>query len=133
MHRFVYLRTGGRLGGRVLGLRFLLLEHTGRKSGRPFLAPLLYVLDGPRFAVVASNAGAAHNPSWWRNLQARPDAAVRVDRRRLAVRARSATPAEEPALWARLEAAWPSYARYRDRAGRRIPVVVLEPAPRLPG
>jgi F420H(2)-dependent quinone reductase len=126
-HRWLYRCSGGRLGARALGKRFLLLEHVGRKSGRTYEAPLLYVEDGSRFVVVASNAGHHRDPAWLRNLEHRPETWVRVGRRLLLVRARVATPAEEATVWSKLVAAWPSYPTYRERAGRPIPVVLLEP------
>jgi deazaflavin-dependent oxidoreductase (nitroreductase family) len=129
VHRFLYVRSGGRFGGRALWIRFLLLVHAGRKSGRLYSVPLLYVEDGEKLVIVASNAGDAREPEWWRNLQARPEAEARVGRRALAVRARAAVPAERERLWPKLEAAYPYYRLYRQQAHREIPVVVLEPRP----
>jgi deazaflavin-dependent oxidoreductase (nitroreductase family) len=128
LHRFVYRASGGRIGGRAGRLRFLLLEHTGRKSGRRYEAPLLYMPDGERLVVVASNAGDARDPAWWKNLQAQPETYARVGTRRLAVRARGAEGPERAALWGRLLEGWPEYARYERRTTRPLPVVVLEPA-----
>jgi F420H(2)-dependent quinone reductase len=128
VHRFVYRASRGRIGGRAGRLRFLLLEHTGRKSGRRYEAPLLYMPDGERFVVVASNAGDARDPAWWRNLQTQPETRVQVDTRLLAVRARAAKGPERAALWSRLLERWPEYARYAQRTTRPLPVVVLEPA-----
>ena len=52
---WVYRRTGGKIGGKWrIGAGFrkpvptLLLEHIGRKSGKLFVAPLLYMPDGPK-------------------------------------------------------------------------------------
>ena len=128
LHRFVYRASGGRLGGRAGRLHFLLLEHTGRKSGRRYEAPLLYMPDGERFVVVASNAGDARDPAWWKNLQAQPETHAQVGTRRLAVRARGAEGPERAELWGRLLEGWPEYARYERRTARPIPVVVLETA-----
>jgi hypothetical protein len=54
IHVWVYRRPGGKIGGkRRVGAGFrrpvptLLLEHRGRKSGRVFGTPLLYMFDGP--------------------------------------------------------------------------------------
>ena len=105
----------------------LLLETVGRKSGLARTIPLLYVPDGERFIVVASNAGDDRPPAWWLNLRARPEAAVQAGRERHRVRARRAEGEEEAALWKKLEASYPPYAGYRTRTSRDIPVVVLEP------
>ena len=133
VHRFLYRASGGRVGARAGRLTFLLLEHTGRKTGRLFVAPLLYVEDGDRFVVVGSNAGDDRDPAWWQNLKARPEASVQVGTRRLAVRARAAVGEERARIWRRLLEGWPQYARYQERTAREIPIVVLEPRGAAPG
>jgi deazaflavin-dependent oxidoreductase (nitroreductase family) len=125
LHRTLYRLTGGRLGGSLGGMPMLLLSTRGRRSGRERTLPLLYVEDGKDWVVVASNAGDARDPAWWLNLRARPEASIQVGRERFAVRARRAGPEEAARLWPRLEAAYAPYARYRERAGREIPVVIL--------
>jgi deazaflavin-dependent oxidoreductase (nitroreductase family) len=128
IHRFLYRVSGGRVGARLGRLPFLLLEHRGRKSGRRYEAPLLYMADGQRFVVVASNAGDDRDPAWWENLKARPETTVQVGPERLPVRARAAEGPERAELWRRLLEGWPEYARYEQRTERPLPVVVLEPA-----
>jgi deazaflavin-dependent oxidoreductase (nitroreductase family) len=125
VHRFLYRASGGFLGHRAPGYRFLLLANRGRKSGREYLTPLLYVYDGD-FVVVGSNAGDPREPSWWANLREHPDTWVQVGRERLRVRARAATDAEVARLWPRVVAVYGSFERYRERAGRPIPLVLLE-------
>src|SRR5919112_554820 len=39
----------------------LLLDHVGRKSGRRFTTPLLYLEDGDRLVIVASQGGLPKN------------------------------------------------------------------------
>jgi deazaflavin-dependent oxidoreductase (nitroreductase family) len=127
LHRFVYQRSGGWIGGRLPGQRFLLLTTTGCRTGRARVMPLLYVRDGDRFVVVGSNGGDDRPPAWWRNLQARPIAEVQAGRERRRVQARQARGAELDDLWARLDRSYRYYADYRRRTSREIPVVVLEP------
>ena len=128
VHRWLFLTSDGRVGASALGFRFLLLENVGRKSGVQRKTPLLYVEDGERYVVAASNAGDAREPAWWLNLKARPEATVRIGRRVIPVKARVAEPGEQEVLWARLSAAYSYFDRYRERAGREIPVVVLDPS-----
>ena len=129
IHRWIYLKSGGRIGHKLAGKPMLMLESVGRKSGKLRLTPLLYVEDGDARVVVASNMGDARFPAWWYNLQAKPEAAVRIGTRRVEVRARRADDQEEERLWPKLEAAYSSYSGYRVRAGREIPVVILDPRP----
>ena len=128
IHRFVYRATGGWIGHRAPGLRFLLLGCSGRRSGRQYVIPLLYVPDGERFVVVGSNAGDARDPAWWTNLKAHPEGWVQAGRARVAVRAREASREETERLWPRLLEAYRWYQGYRERAGRPIPLVLLERA-----
>lgn len=127
MHRFVLRASNGRLGTRIGGISMLLLENVGRKSGATRLTPLLFVEDAGRYVVVASNAGDDHNPAWWLNLQARPNAAVKVRGERVAVKAHRAGPDEAAVLWPKFESAYKYYADYRARTSRDIPIVILEP------
>jgi deazaflavin-dependent oxidoreductase (nitroreductase family) len=126
VHRALYVRTHGALGGRALHFRFLLLRHVGRRSGREHATPLLYVEDAGRFVVAASNGGDERPPAWWRNLERHPEARIQVGRDEFSVRAREADGAESEPLWRALDSAYPYYRNYRTRTARRIPVVVLE-------
>ena len=126
-HRLVHRVTRGRVGARLPGLRFLFLEHRGRKTGLLRSTPLLWVPDGDRIVLAASNAGQDHHPAWWLNLQADPDTWVVIGRRRDPVRARQAEGEEEDHLWNVLHGNWFFYDSYRRGTDRRIPVVVLEP------
>ena len=127
--------TGGRIGGRWrVGAAWkkpvpvLLLEHVGRKSGRRFETPLLYLEDGNDLVIVASQGGLPRNPQWYANLRAAPDVQVRLKGEgRRDVRARTATPDEREVLWPRLVELYADFAKYQSWTERTIPVVVLEP------
>jgi deazaflavin-dependent oxidoreductase (nitroreductase family) len=134
-HKALFAASGGRIGANrpadgKPGTLFLL--STGRKSGQVRRNALFYLEDGANLAVVASNAGASVDPSWWLNLQARPDAEVELGVDRRFVRARAATAEEHERLWPRIVAASPGYDEYRRMTSRPIPVVILEPSNRLP-
>jgi F420H(2)-dependent quinone reductase len=128
IHRFLYTASGGRVGHRALRFQFLLLGNRGRRSGREYQTPLLYLPDGERFVVVGSNAGDRREPGWWQNLRASPTTWVQVGTERVAVRARQASPTEAEALWPRFVGVYRSFERYRRAAGREIPLVLLERA-----
>lgn len=126
VHRFVYLKSGGRIGHRLGGQPMLLLHTVGRKSGQPRVIPLLYVPLDERFLLIASNAGDDRPPAWWLNLRAAGRATAQVGTERIAVRAREARADERPELWAHACAQYPNYAAYEQRTRRPIPVVVLD-------
>jgi F420H(2)-dependent quinone reductase len=124
----LYRLSGGRLGGKVSGAPVLLLDHLGRKTGRPRTTPVLYMPDGDNLIVVASRAGSDVDPAWWLNLKANPATTVQVGSERRRVVARQATPEEKQRLWPRLVDAYSDYAVYQRRTTREIPVIVLAPA-----
>lgn len=128
VHRWLYRATGGRVGARVVGgMQMLLLTTTGRKSGQPRTTPLLFVPDGDRAIVIASNAGDDRDPAWWLNLKDWPEAVVQIGPDRFMARARQAQGAEADALFEKLVSSHPPFANYRKRTTREIPIVVLEP------
>lgn len=140
---WLYRTTGGRIGGKWrVGAGFrkpvptLLLEHRGRKSGKTFTVPLLYVVDDGRRAgrgdpltdplvVVASQGGLPTNPQWYRNLIADPDAVVQIGSTRRQVRAEVADEAERDRLWPMLVEAYADFDAYQAWTDRTIPVIVL--------
>ena len=126
--------TNGRFGSRWrIGAGWskpvptLLLDHVGRKSGRRFTTPLLYLDDGDRLVVVASQGGLPKNPQWYANLLAHPETTVRVRKEGVRrVRAREAVGAERAELWPRLVELYADFEKYARWTDREIPVVVLE-------
>ena len=111
----------------------LAAAYPRRKSGQPRTTPLLYTPHDEGFIIVASKAGAAHNPAWYYNLRAHPDAVtVELEGRRIAVRPRVVDEPERSELWQRVNDNYNGYDTYEQRArGRVIPVVLLEPSPRV--
>jgi F420H(2)-dependent quinone reductase len=129
-HTFLYQRTGGRLGHTLPKLpnRFLLLDHVGAKSGTLRTSPLQYVPDGENIAVIASKGGFPKNPAWFYNLKAHPDTTAQIGPERRAVHACVVTdPEERKRIWAKALRIYRPYEDYEARAGREIPIVVLEP------
>jgi F420H(2)-dependent quinone reductase len=130
LHRLAVRLSGGRIGAtsaRDDGVGTLILTITGRRSGVPRSTPLYYMPDGDRFVVVASNAGGESDPAWWLNLQASGEARVRTPDGEVAVHGREADSAQRERLWPELVRRYPRYGDYARRAGRPIPVVILEP------
>ncbi len=127
LHTALFRATDGRVGGRLLGSPVLLLVSTGRKTGRQRTTPLLYLPDGDRYVIVASNGGAAKHPVWWLNLEADPEATVEVGGRKVRVRAWEAEGEERARLWKGLVEMYPPYEGYQKKTDREIPVVLLEP------
>jgi deazaflavin-dependent oxidoreductase (nitroreductase family) len=126
-HAWAYEASGGRWGGRLMGLPMVLLHLVGRKTGKPRRTPLLYMKDGEDLVIVASYYGSANHPAWYHNLMANTECDIRIGRRRCRARVHTATPEEREKLWPRLVDFYPDYAAYQSRTGRQIPVVILSP------
>lgn len=123
----VYRLSRGRIGGRVGKGPVLLLTTTGRKSGEPRTAPVLYLADGERYVVINTNAGNSKTPAWSLNLRAEPDAEVEVRGKRSKVRARIAEGEERAELWRRHMQQYSGWDYYESKLEREIGVFVLEP------
>ena len=128
LNTWAYRATGGRLGGKFPGgAPVMLVTTVGRKSGRRFTTPLLYLHDGANVVTVASKGGMDHHPLWYRNMVANPEVEVQIGRHVEPMRARTADEVEKRALWPKLVAMYPDYASYQARTQRDIPVVILSP------
>ena len=126
-HTAVFRLTGGRIGGRTMGAPVLLLHHTGAKSGKRRLSPLLYLPDGDSAVIVASKGGYTKHPAWFHNLMANPETDIELPREgRIQVRARKASPEEREQLWPRVVDHYSGYAEYQRATEREIPVVILD-------
>ena len=126
VHRFLYRATNGRIGTRAGRATMLLLTNVGRKTGRRYETPLLYVENGNGWVVAASNAGDDRHPDWWLNLMAHPETEIQIGASHHPVHAREATPEEAETLWPRFQRSYRYYTDYRTRTKREIPVILLE-------
>lgn len=133
-HVWAYRKSGGKIGANWrVGAGFkkpvptLLLEHTGRKSGKTFVSPLVFIHDGQDVVIVASKGGSDTHPQWYRNLVAIPDCYIEIGADRRAVRAEVAGPEERARLWPKLVEAYADFDTYQSWADREIPVIVLKP------
>lgn len=125
LHTATYVATGGRIGGKLVGLPMLLLTTTGRKSGLPRTSPLPYFMDEDRWVIVGSNNAEPRDPMWWFNLRQTPSAKIQIMGEQFGVVSRLATPEERTRLWPLLVDFNPPYARYAEKTTREIPVVIL--------
>jgi deazaflavin-dependent oxidoreductase (nitroreductase family) len=123
----IYRMTRGRLMGKVGRAPVLLLTSTGRRSGQPRTAPVLYLADGDGVVVIGSNAGNVHPPAWSHNLKANPDAEIEIRSKRRPVRARVAEGEERADLWGKMNAQYGGFEHYDHRTSREIAVFVLDP------
>jgi deazaflavin-dependent oxidoreductase (nitroreductase family) len=102
VHRAAYALTGGRFGLRTpTSSRWGMLRLTtiGRRSGKQRVAILGYIEHGPNLVIPAMNGWADPEPAWWLNLQANPEATVKLPEGSRKVIAREAVGEERERLW----------------------------------
>jgi deazaflavin-dependent oxidoreductase (nitroreductase family) len=126
----LYEGSGGTEGLtlRDTGMPVIILTHHGRKSGAIRKTPLMRVVDGNNYILVASQGGAPKHPLWYHNLKADPNVEIRDKREVHAMRAREVVdPEERERIWKIAVGAFPAYQEYQDKTERVIPVFVVEP------
>ena len=105
VHRLLCRLSGGRFlwtPASKRGWGALRLITIGRKSGQPRAVIIGYIEDGPNLVTMAMNGWDEGHPAWWLNLEANPDATVKLARKApRPVRARSASRDERDRLWKR--------------------------------
>ena len=112
-------------GGAMKGRPLLLLTTTGAKSGQLRTKPMMFIPDSDRLLVIASNAGAAIHPDWYRNLVAHPEVTVEVGNETFKAIATVTEGLERQRLWSRVVELYPFFADHQAKTSRQIPVIVL--------
>ena len=134
VHRTLYRLSGGRFlwtTSNKRGWGTLRLTAVGRKSGEERSVIIGYLEDGPNLVAIAMNGWDEGHPSWWLNLEAHPDATIRLPHQQpRLVRARHSAGDERDRLWQRWVAVDPRLDAYAGRRSTETPVIVLEPQSR---
>lgn len=131
LHRAMYRVSGGRFlwtPASKRGWGALHLTTIGRKTGQERSVILGYLEDGPNLVVLAMNGWDEGHPAWWLNLEAHPDAVIRLARQDpRPVRARAAAGPERERLWQRWANVDHDLDAYAARRAIETPVVIFEP------
>ncbi|GAB4578572.1 MAG: nitroreductase family deazaflavin-dependent oxidoreductase [Anaerolineales bacterium] len=126
----LYEGSGGTEGWtfRNTGLPVIIVTHRGWKTGAIRKTPLMRVVDGKNYILVASQGGAPTHPLWYQNLKADPNVEIRDKTEVYSMRVREVDdPAERERLWKIAVKTFPNYQLYQDRTERLIPIFVAEP------
>lgn len=120
----------GRVGGPFEGAPLLLLHHVGRKSGKPSIAPIMYLADEQdpdTIYVFASKAGAPTNPAWYHNLLGAGRASIERGTETYDVTVSEVTGPHRDRIYAEQAGRYPGFAEYEQKAAgiRTIPVLAL--------
>lgn len=130
VHRALFRVTRGHLGlwaARDRRWGAMRLTTIGRRSGRERSVILGYLEDGPNLVTLAMNGWGEGEPAWWLNLQARPQARVRLTNGPRQVVAHAATGQERARLWDRWRSVDKNLDGYARLRSTQTAVVVLEP------
>jgi deazaflavin-dependent oxidoreductase (nitroreductase family) len=118
-----------RAAGRSLeGRPLLLLTTIGARSGQEHTVPIMYVPDGDRLLVIASNAGAPRHPDWYHNLVANPHVTVEANGETYPAMAAVTHGVERDRLFKNVAAQYPFFNDHQSKINRTIPVVAVQRA-----
>lgn len=126
----LYEESGGTEGltFRDTGLPVIIVTHRGRKTGAIRKTPLMRVVDGKNYILVASQGGAPKHPLWYHNLKSDSNVEIRDKSEVYEMRVREVLDSDErERLWNIAVEAYPPYQEYQDKTDRVIPIFVAEP------
>ena len=130
-HRLLYRLAGSRVlwtPASKRGWGAMHLTTTGRKSGQVRGVIVGYLEDGATPFVMAMNGWDEGHPAWWLNLEAHPDAVIRLKGQpERPVRAREVEGEERERLWRRWAEVDEDLDGYAATRSVTTPVVVFEP------
>ena len=124
-----YEGSGGTEGTnlRDTGLPVIIVTNTGHKTGAIRKTPLMKVMDGDRYVLIASKGGRPANPHWYHNLKADPNVEIRDKTEVYSMKVREVEDEREyQRLWGLGIEAYPPYQDYQDKTERMIPIFVAE-------
>lgn len=125
---WMYRTLDGRLSSGSKNVHVLMITTPGRRTGRPRSTCVRYLDIADGLVVWGTASGARRDPDWFRNLRMAKVADVRLRDRSIRIRPRELVGAERDTIWNDVVLGQaPEVAKYARRAGRTIPVAVLQP------
>lgn len=120
----------GRVGGNFQGAPMVLVHHRGRKSGRDYVNPMMYLpheTDHNVIYVFASKGGQPTNPDWYYNLTTAGQGSVERGTDEYPVTVRELTGDERDRVYNEQSRLYPGFAEYAKQTEgiRIIPVLEL--------
>jgi deazaflavin-dependent oxidoreductase (nitroreductase family) len=125
---WMYRAFDGRLASYNKGATVLMITTPGRRTGVLHSTCVRYLDTADGFLVWGTASGAPRDPAWFRNLRKAKIADMQIRAKTLQVRPRELLGAERDAAWKDVVLAQaPEVEKYAQRAGRTIPVALLQP------
>ena len=123
----LYESSGGTQGTTLRGLPVVIVTNQGSKTSAIRKTPLMRVVAGENYILVASRGGAPKHPLWVYNLRTNPNVEIRDGVNVHKMRVREMTdPEERQRLWDIAVEAFPPYKDYQEKTKRLIPVFLAE-------
>ena len=124
----LYESSNGAEGTTLFDLPCIIVTNKGNKTGAVRKPPLMRVVDGDNYVLVASWGGAPKHPVWYYNLKSDPMVEIRdIDKVQPMSVHEVTDPMEKARLWKIAVAAYPPYEEYQEKTSRVIPVFVAVP------
>jgi len=120
----------GHVGPPFEGAPLTLVHHRGRRSGREYVNPVMYLQsedDSTVMYIFATKSGAPTNPAWYGNLMHARSADVEVGTETFPVSVSELTGAERDRVYAEQARRYPGFGEYAEKTEgiRTIPVLRL--------
>ena len=123
----LYERSGGTEGATMEDLPVIIVTHKGWKTGAIRKTPLMTVIDGVNYVLVASQGGAPEHPLWYHNFKENPNVEIQDGSNIYPMTVREIADSQErQRLWDIAVKAYPPYQDYQEKTDRVIPVFIAE-------
>ena len=123
-----YESSGGTRGTELNGFPVVVITSVGAKSGNLRKNPVMRVERDGAYLAVASKGGAADDPIWADNFRQHPEVDLQDKTEKHTYRVRELDGAEYDDWWEHAVATWSTYADYKKKTDRKIPLFLLERA-----
>ncbi|HKN46182.1 MAG TPA: nitroreductase/quinone reductase family protein [Propionibacteriaceae bacterium] len=125
---WMYRAFDGRLASYSKDAKVLMITAPGRRTGVLHSTCVRYLDTADGYIVWGTASGAPRDPDWFRNLRKAKTADVQIGATTLQVRPRELLGEERAAAWQGIVLAQaPEVEKYARKAGRTIPVALLQP------
>lgn len=88
---------------------------------------MAFIQKNNEYLIAASSGGSAQNPTWFSNLERKPEATVELNGKQIKVNVVITSGHERDQLYALFKATYPGFTMAEKRVTRKIPVIRLQP------
>ena len=113
---------------RDTGMPVIIVTNIGWKTGAIRKTPLMRVVEGDNYILIASQGGRPKHPLWYHNLKANPKVEIRDETNVFGMITEEIHQSSERSrLWDLAVAAYPPYHDYQNKTDRLIPLFLAKP------